>query len=370
MTLTPSGPSIEIADHIRRLIPYSPGRPIEEVQREHGLTDIIKLASNENPLGPSPAAVSAIQKASSQVGLYPDASCFELRTALARRLSVEPSMLVMGNGSDEIIHFLGLAVLQPGDEIIQASPTFVRYEAAAIMGQCECLSVPLRNHTHDLEAMADRFTERTRLVFISNPNNPTGTMNTRSELETLLSRLPARALLVLDEAYFEYVDHPDYPDSLEYVRGGANVIVLRTFSKIYGLAGLRVGYGVARPDLIGFVNQVREPFNVNLLAQVGALASLADDSQVERSLTVNRAGMKFLEESFRKMGLEFIPSVANFLMVDVRRSSLEVCADLERRGVIVRAGAAFGMPTYLRVTVGTMPQCERFVQTLREILIR
>ena len=360
--------TIQIAENIRSLKPYHPGHPIEEVQRQYGLTSIIKLASNENALGPSPRAVKAMQAACTRVGLYPDGACFDLKQALSRHLDVSPEMIAIGNGSDELIQYLGLAFLQPGDEVIQAEPTFVRYEAAATLGKARLIRVPLRNYTHDLDAMAEAFSERTRLVFIANPNNPTGTMNTNREVGRFLERMPSRAILVLDEAYREYVEDPDYPDAVSLIRSGANVIALRTFSKIYGLAGLRIGYGIARPQIISFLNQVREPFNVNLIAQAGALASLEDPDQVQRSRDMNRAGMKFLTAEFKDMGLCDIPSVANFIMVDVNRPSERVAQALESRGVIIRPGANLGLPTFIRVTIGTAEECHRFAETLREVL--
>ena len=368
MTALTSTRPIEVADHIRRMKPYHPGRPIEEVQREYGLTDIIKLASNENPLGPSPGALKAMQEACVRVWLYPDGACHDLRQALAQHLDVDPSMVALGNGSDELIQYLGLAFLQPGDEVLQAHPTFVRYEAAAILGKCDCISVPLRSYKHDLDAMADACTERTRLIFIANPNNPTGTMNTRAEVARFLSRLPSRAIAVFDEAYFEYVEEEDYPDSVSLVRQGHNVFVLRTFSKAYGLAGARVGYAAANAQLIHYLNQVREPFNVNLIAQAGALASLDDPDQVERTRQLNREAKAYLYRTFGELGLEYIPSVANFVMVDVRRPASLVAREMERRGVIIRPGESFGTPTFIRVTTGTMPECEKFASALREVL--
>jgi len=357
-----------VKEHILDLKPYVPGKPIEEVKRELGLTEVLKLASNENALGPSPKAVQALQEAAATVGLYPDGSCSALKQALAAHWNLEPEQIIIGNGSDELIQFIGLTFLAPGDEVIQADPSFVRYEAAAILNQAKCLKVPLRNFTSDLEAMAARLTPRTKLIFVANPNNPTGTMNTRDEVERLLDRVPDHALVVLDEAYYEYVDDPDYPDSLQYVREGRNVIVLRTFSKIYALAGLRVGYGLARPDLIGYLNQVREPFNVNSLAQVAALASLQDPEQVERARRMNREGKEQLYRAFTELGLPYVPSQANFVLVDVKRDSRQVFAALLRRGVIVRTGDIFGLPTHLRVTVGKPEENERFIAALREVL--
>jgi histidinol-phosphate aminotransferase len=355
-----------VPEHVQRLIPYVPGKPIEEVQREFGLTDIVKLASNENPLGPSPRVHEAIRAASQSLGLYPDGSCHALVQALCRRLEVGPEQLIVGNGSDEVIHYLGLAFLRPGDEVLTGDPSFVQYRHAALLNQAEFIATPLRDHTFDLEAMAERLGPRTRLVFIANPNNPTGTLVGRRAVEQLLQRLPETAILVMDEAYYEYVDDPDYPQSLDYVRAGLNVVVLRTFSKIYGLAALRVGYGIGRPEIIRALHQVREPFNVNSLAQAAALASLEDPDQVPRSRKLNSEGREHLYRQFERLDLPYVPSQANFVLVDVRRPSRPVFEALMRRGVIVRALG--GLPTHLRVTIGLPHENERFIQALEAVL--
>jgi histidinol-phosphate aminotransferase len=364
----PPQTSITVAENILRLKPYVPGKPIEEVQREYGLTDIVKLASNENPLGPSPRAVEAMREAAAHVWLYPDASCFRLTQALAAHWRAEPENLILGNGSDEIIQLAGLAFLEPGDEVLTATPSFVRYEAAATLNKAELIEVPVRDFRFDLAAMAERLSTRTRLVFIANPNNPTGTIVGKAELERFLDRVPARALVVMDEAYFEYADSLDYPDGWKYVREGRNVIVLRTFSKIYGLAGLRVGYGMASHAVIRYLQQVREPFNVNSLAQAAAIASLEDPEQVERARRVNREGKATLTAAFDALELPHVPTEANFILVDIRRNGREVFEGLLRRGVIVRTGDIFGLPTHLRVTIGTAEQNERFLQALRAVL--
>jgi histidinol-phosphate aminotransferase len=363
-----SSPSLHVGENVSRLVPYQPGKPVEEVQRELGLTEVIKLASNENPLGPSLRAVQALRDAAEKVYLYPDGACYELRQSVASHLQIPQDHLIFGNGSDELIHYLGVTYLQPGDEVIQADPSFVRYEAAAILNGADCIKVPLKNWTHDLEAMADRITERTRLIFIANPNNPTGTIVTRREVEALLDRLPERVLLVLDEAYYEYVESHDYPRGVDYVRQGRNIILLRTFSKAYGLAGLRLGYGIARPQIIGHLNQVREPFNVNLIAQAAGAAAIADLEHVERSRQVNAVGKQTLYRAFESLGLEFTPTEGNFIWVDVGRNSREVFNALLRRGIIVRTGDIFGAPTHLRVTIGTPTQNEAFLNALEEVL--
>lgn len=357
-----------VKESILRIRPYRPGKPIEEVEREYGISNAVKLASNENPLGPSPKAVAAIREAATKVALYPEDTCYYLKRALAAHLDVPEDWLVLGNGSDEILHYAGLAFLSPGDEVIQADVTFVMYETNTHLNGAVPVVVPLKNHTYDLRAMADRFSERTKLVFIANPNNPTGTIVTRSEVEEFMNRLPERAIVVFDEAYYEYVESPEYPDTLRYVREGRNCIVARTFSKIYGLAGLRVGYGIAPPHITQYLQQVRAPFNVNTIAQVAALASLQDPDQVRRSREVNSAGKRFLYQAFDRMGLPYAPSEANFIWVDVKADSKTVFEGLLRRGVIVRTGDIFGMPTYIRVTIGLEEQNKRFVEALEEVL--
>jgi histidinol-phosphate aminotransferase len=361
-------PAPTVGENVTRLVPYRPGKPIEEVKRELGLSHVIKLASNENALGPAPRAAAAMQEAAARVHLYPDGACYELRQAVAAHLGVPGDHLIFGNGSDDIIHLLGVTFLAPGDEAIQADPSFVRYEAAAILNRAPCHLVPLRDWTHDLQAMADRINERTRLIFIANPNNPTGTIVKAVEVSRFMREVPDRALVVFDEAYFEYVEAADYPDSLRYVREGENVIVLRTFSKAYGLAGLRVGYGVARPEIIGPLERVREPFNVNLVAQAAAAAALGDTEHVRRSQAMNREGRERFYRAFDELGLKYAPTEANFVWVDVGRDSVEVFNALLRRGVIVRTGDIFGAETHLRVTIGTAGENEAFLSALKDVL--
>lgn len=354
--------------NVHRLRPYVPGKPIEEVEREYGVRNVLKLASNENPLGPSSLAVEAIRQSATEVGLYPDAGCQALTRELAAHWGVAPENLILGNGSDEIIHYLGVAFLRPGDEVLTAHPSFIRYESAAILNEAEYIAVPLRDFRYDLPAMAERLSPRTRLVFIANPNNPTGTIVTRVELERFLDALPKQALVVMDEAYYEYVDSPDYPHCWEHVREGRNLVILRTFSKIYALAGLRVGYGMARPEIIQVLHQVREPFNVNLVAQAAARASLKDPGQVTRSRETNRAGKAYLTAELERMGLQVVPTEANFVFVDLKRDCRAVFEALLRRAVVVRTGDIFGLPTHIRVTIGTPEQNERFVRELKAVL--
>jgi histidinol-phosphate aminotransferase len=361
-------PVPRVGENVTRLVPYRPGKPIEEVKRELGLADVVKLASNENALGPSPRALEALREAAARVHLYPDAVAYELRDAMAARLGFPEDHLIFGNGSDDIIHLIGVTFLRPGDELIQADPAFVRYEASAVLNESICHKVPLRDWTHDLDAMAARINGRTRVIYITNPNNPTGTIVTDAEVRRFLDRVPDEVLVVFDEAYFEYVDEPDYPDTLRYIREGRNVVTLRTFSKAYGLAGVRLGYGVGRPEVIGYLHQVREPFNVSLLAQAAGLAALDDDAHLTATLAMNREGRDLFYREFDSLGFPYAPTQANFVWVDVKRDSRAVFAALLRRGIIIRTGDIFGAPTHIRVTIGTRRENELFLAALKEVL--
>lgn len=362
-----------IRPHIAKLQPYIPGKPIEEVQRELGLPDdfeIFKLASNENVLGPSPRAVEAMQAAASGVWLYPDDTCFSLKNALAKFWNLTSENFILGNGSDEIIHFLSLAFLdsKAGDEVIFAHPSFVQYKAAAMLADCAYHAVPLTpDYRHDLATMKTHVNDNTKLIFIANPNNPTGTVVTRDEFENLLEGLPPRVIVVLDQAYYEYVEDERSPRGIEYIEDH-NVVVLQTFSKAYALAGLRCGYGLARHELIRYLQQVRGPFNVNMLAQAAALASLGDEQQIVRAFENNRAGKQQLYSVFDAMGLEYAFTEANFVLVNCGRDSQAIFQELLRRGVIVRTGTPFGMPNWIRVTIGTPQMNEQFITALSEVL--
>ena len=348
---------------LHSLEPYPPGKPIDELEREYGVTDSIKLASNENPLGPSPRALAALGSALADVHRYPDGSCYHLRRALARKLRVAPEALVFGNGSNEIIELIVRTFLHAGEEAVMADQAFVIYRMLVQSQGGKGIVVPLRNFTHDLEAMADAITPSTRLVFLANPNNPTGTIFFREHWEEFLATVPRDVIIVMDEAYAEFVEDPRYPDALADLRGDHLLIVLRTFSKIYGLAGLRVGYGVAHPDIIDLLNRLRAPFNVNTLAQVAALAALDDDEHVERTRQVNREGMAYLREALEDLGLECVPSWANFILVKVGNAGRLYDA-LLRQGVIVRPVPVYGFPEHVRITVGTRAENERLVRAL------
>lgn len=361
-------PTLTVADHIARLRAYVPGKPIADVQRELGLTDIIKLASNENPLGPSPRAIEAIRQAAGLVAEYPEGNAPALREAVASHMAMPPDTLVFGNGSDEVLHLLAQSFLTPGDEVVQGHPSFAMYELYVSQINAVSIKVPLANYTHDLDAMADAVTPRTKMILVANPNNPTGTLVTQSQINAFLARVPEHVIVVFDEAYHEFSQHPDTPDVRPLILAGRNVVLLRTFSKAYGLAGLRVGYGIARPEIAEVLNRVRSPFNVNLIAQAAATAALGDHAHLQRTITLNSEGRAYFYAAFQHLNLDFIPSQANFVMVDTGRDSRAVFDALQRQGVIIRPGAGLGLPTHIRVSVGTMPQNQRFAAAFADVL--
>ncbi|HTF92799.1 MAG TPA: histidinol-phosphate transaminase [Verrucomicrobiae bacterium] len=358
----------QIPEYIRTLIPYEPGKPIEEVEREYGIASSIKLASNENPLGPSPKALAAIRERLAQLNLYPDGDCFYLKRGLAQKLGVAPETLIFGNGSNEIIELAARTFLRPGDEAVMAEQAFVVYQliVQAVGGQSK--TVPLRDYTHDLAAIADAVTPKTRLVFLANPNNPTGTIFRRGEWETFLDKVSNDTLLIVDEAYFEYVQDAEYPNSLNYHRDGRAILTLRTFSKLYGLAGLRIGYGVGSPEIVAMMHRVRQPFNVSAPAQWAALAALDDVEHVRKSLEVNRQGLEYLQNEFKRLGLDCVPSQGNFILVRVGKGQ-EVFNQLLAQGVIVRPMGGYRFPEHVRVTVGTMAENQKFVEALQKIIV-
>jgi len=357
----------QVPEYIRSLIPYEPGKPIEEVEREYGITNSVKLASNENPLGPSPKAVRAIRERLEQLHLYPDGDCFYLKRGLADKLGTAPENLIFGNGSNEIIELAIRTFMRPGDEAVMARQAFVIYQLVVQAAGGKSKAVPLNNFTHDLDAIADAVTPRTKIVFLANPNNPTGTIYQREAWKKFLAKISRDLLLIVDEAYFEYVQEPDYPDSLRYHDEERALLTLRTFSKLYGLAGLRIGYGVGPKSLVSMMQRVRQPFNVNAAAQWGALAALEDDDHVRRSLATNREGLQYLANELRQRGLEFVPSCANFILVRVGNGQ-EVFKKLLAQGVIVRPMGGYEFPDHVRVTVGTMEENRRFIGALGQVI--
>ena len=355
---------------VRSLAVYEPGRPIEEVARELGFADaeeIIKLASNENAIGPSPKAVAAMRRVVRQMHLYPDGGAFYLRRALAAKLGVEPDQIMVGHGSNEILALLGQAFLGPDSEIVMAQGAFVVYRLVADACRARTRAVPMQHFTHDLDAMLAAITPQTKLVFIANPNNPTGTIVESAALERFMENVPAHVAVVLDEAYIELLPPERQPDTLRYVREGRHVFVLRTFSKTYGLAGLRVGYAVGPRAGIDLLNKVRQPFNVNAMALAAAEAALADDAHVARTRRMVSTGLRQLERGCQQLGLEFVPSVVNFMLVKVGRGR-DVCKALEREKVIVRPVDGYGLPEYIRVTVGTRAENARFLKALGKVM--
>ena len=353
---------------VRALRPYEPGKPIDELERELGVSNIIKLASNENPLGPSKQAIAALQGELAELNLYPDGNAFNLKQALSRELNVAPARLTIGNGSSDILDFVLRAFVTPEHEVMFAEHAFAMYPILTRIIGAKPVQVKARNWGHDLEAMATAVTNATRVVFIANPNNPTGTWLTKDELTEFLDRVPEDVLVVLDEAYFEYVDEADYPNGIELAGDYPNLVVTRTFSKVYGLAGLRIGYGVSTPEVADYLNRVRPPFNVNQLALVAAEHALGDKEHLKKSVELNRAGMKQLVRGFEELGIEFIPSVGNFVSAKMPRSGKAIFDALLHEGVIVRPVDNYGMQDYLRVTIGTEEENTKFIAALKKVL--
>jgi histidinol-phosphate aminotransferase len=349
---------------LRDLVSYEPGKPIEDVARELGLAPdaIVKLASNENPLGPSPKALAAMRDALERSHFYPDGGGYYLREAIAKKTGLDRANVILGCGSNEIIEFIGKAFLDPGDDIIAARHAFVVYKLMATLFGARTIEVPDPGFAHDLDAMLAAITPRTKEIFIANPNNPTGTLLSQAEIDRFMARVPEHIVVIFDEAYYEFLENP--PDTLKFVREGRNVVVLRTFSKIQGLANLRVGYGLARADLIDVLQKTRQPFNVNGIAQAGALAGLLDDEHQRKTRELTIKGRDFLQKEFAAMGLEFVPSFANFVLVKVG-DGRAVFQALMKKGIIVRDMNAYGLPGWIRVSVGTMEQNERFLAGLR-----
>ena len=354
-------------ENILNIKPYQPGKPIEEVQRELGLKKVIKMASNENAIGPSKKAVTAIKKSISRVNRYPDGNCHYLKERLAQRLKVHPSNLIIGNGSDEIIILAVRAFLNEGEEAIIADKTFLVYKLAIIAQNGRVVSVPMKDFRYDLKEMKKAITKRTKLVFIANPDNPNGTYVTKKEVEAFLKGLPEDLILFFDEAYYEFVRERDYPDMMRYLKN-RNLIIARTFSKVYGLSGLRVGYGISHPDMINYMNRVREPFNVNSLAQAGALAALDDEGHLRQTLKLVSRGKEYIYNNLKRLGIRYVPSVTNFILIDVGRDSTRVFEKMLKLGVIIRDMKPWDMDNFIRVTVGTMDENRRFIQCLESVL--
>lgn len=359
-------PADAVFESIRRITPYIPGRPMKEVEREIG-REIIRLASNENPLGPSARAIAAAEHALGASNRYPDGGDVYLREALAARHGIAMENVILGAGSSELIEFAARALLRPGDAGVTSCATFPLYAIAIRISGAELVEVPLRNYAIDLETMASHLPPRTKVIYLANPNNPTGTMLTARDLEAFLASVPEDALVVLDEAYAEYVEREDYSRSIEMVREGRNIFALRTFSKIHGLAGLRVGYGIGAAQLVSELEKVRAPYNTSGIGEAAALAALEDGEHVRRSIETNRAGLAQLSRGMEELGVRFVPSFANFVLVELARDAKPASEALLRLGVMVRAMGFVGLPTTIRVTVGQKDENEKFLRAFAQV---
>lgn len=363
MLLPPARPNIE------RVVPYKPGRPIEEVVRELGLKiPVIKLASNENPLGPSPRALAALRKTLHQLHYYPEDTCFYLRQRIAELYKVDYDSTIVGNGSVDLIYLACLAYLEPGDEMLASAGSFISARIGGAIMTANVIEVPLNDYRHNLGRILESITPKTKLIYLDNPMNPLGTIVSKKEFGEFIEKVPPRVLVVLDEAYAEYITSRDYPRGLDYYNQNYNILVLRTFSKIYGLAGLRIGYGIAKPEIIQTLNKVRLPFNANRAAQVAALAALSDTRHIIRSRKVNDAGKNLFYKEFKRLKLFYLESYANFVFVNFAIDSQQVFEGLQRKGVITRTVKEYGFPTALRVTVGKESDNKRFIKALNETL--
>ena len=359
-----------VPEHIASIVPYPPGKPIEELEREYGISGSIKLASNENPFGPSPKAAEAIVAAISKLNRYPDGSGFYLRKKLAEKHGLPFDSILLGNGSNEILELVIRAFMSPGDVVLMPSPSFLLYRLVVQWMGGTPVAVPLAEDLGiDLEKMAQAVTAETRVIFITNPNNPTGKVISKADFEAFLSRIPSGVAVVLDEAYIEFNTNPDTPLGFDYVNGeGPAVIVLRTFSKAYGLAGLRIGFGVMDPEIASFLNRVRQPFNTGSLSQAAALAALDDDEFLSRTQQTTWSGLQYLYKEIEGMGLGYVPSEANFFLIEVPCPAKDVYEAMLRRGVIIRSMASYGMERYIRISAGLPEENARFIEALKDAL--
>jgi histidinol-phosphate aminotransferase len=362
---------IPFKKHIQDIKPYEPGKPIKELQREYGIRSVIKLASNENPLGPSGKAISAMRKAIREVHLYPEGSCFYLLARLSKELDIDPANLIFGNGSNEIIELLARGFLSEGDEIISSEMTFLVYPILSQVCGAKFKAVPMKDYRYDLEGILRAITPKTKLIFIANPNNPTGTYVTAGEVEDFLSKVPANVVVCFDEAYVDFVEAEDFPKMLTHVKAGRpNVVVLRTFSKAYGLAGLRIGYGAASKEMVDYLHKVRQPFNVNSVAQAAVVAALDDSFFLWRTKWLAVRGRKFFYRKLKKLGLEYLPSQANFILIHMKADGQEVYQYLLRQGMIVRPMASYKLPDWIRITVGRRSQNVQLIRLLKAYLTK
>ncbi|NOX08031.1 MAG: histidinol-phosphate transaminase [Gammaproteobacteria bacterium] len=360
--------SSRVAPGIAGLKPYQPGKPLSELEREYHIQDAVKLASNENPLGPGLLVQDAMKSAISQQARYPDGNSFELKQALAQRHAVEMNQITLGNGSNDVLELVARVFLFPGTEAIFSEHAFAVYPIATQAVGADAVVTPAKDYGYDLDAILAAITDKTAVIFIANPNNPTGTWLNESSLKAFMDKVPERIMVVVDEAYFEYVQKEDYPDTTQWLSEYNNLIVTRTFSKAYGLAGLRIGYSVSHTDIADLLNRVRQPFNVNAMAQVAALTALQDNAHIQQSLQMNINGMQQLTRAFSDMGFGWIPSVGNFVCLDVNTDGTEVYERLLHEGIIVRPVANYALPRHLRITIGNHFENDRLIASLNRVL--
>ncbi len=360
---------IELRNFVKNIRPYKPGKPIEEVIKELGLSgEVLKLASNENPLGASPQAIKAMSERIGDSYLYPDDNCYYLKQRLSEKSGIPVTNVIVGSGSVELIELIFKAYVNPGDQVIMSEPSFIMYKIACQIFGGERVAIPLKNHQHDIATMTQKINNKTKIIIVDNPINPTGTIIRKEEMDHFVDTVPANVILVIDEAYHEYIKETEYPHGLDYLKKHENILVLHTFSKIYGLAGLRVGYGFSSEEIIGAMMKVRLPFNVNRIGQIAAGAALGDTDFVRSSMENNDAGKAFLYREFERLGLSYTPTFGNFVLVDFKREAKEVFEAVQKKGIILRTVYEYGLPTSLRITIGSQVQNERLVRTLQEII--
>lgn len=359
---------MKVGTHIEKLIPYVPGKPVEELERELGIKSAVKLASNENPLGPSKKGINMMKKYINNLHRYPEGGCYYLAKKLSEKIKFPIENIMFGNGSNEILEIVGRTFYERGDEIIFSQYAFIVYKLVAQALGAKYYEVPAKGLAHNLDKMVEHITKKTKIIYLANPNNPTGTMFGKKEFENFMKKVPDNIIVVLDEAYREYVEDKDYPDGLKYLKKYKNLVVVRTFSKIYGLAGLRVGYAVADKMIIDYMNRVREPFNVNTLAQFAALGALDDEEHIRKTRELTKEGLDYLYKEFKKLNIEYEKSYGNFVLMKSPINSGELYNRLLKEGVIVRPVGGYGLPEYLRVSVGLMEENKKFIKALKKVL--
>jgi len=360
---------IELRNFVKNIRSYKPGKPIEEVVRELGIKEeIIKLSSNENPLGPSPKAVQSIKEKIKDINIYPDNNCFYLKKKLGEKFNIQPDNITVGSGSVELIELIFKAYVNPGDEVIMSDPSFIMYRIACQIFGGKRIAIPLKNYAHDIETMTKAINEKTKIIILDNPINPTGTIITKDKFNYFVEKVPENVILVVDEAYREYIENENYPNAIDYLKKHENIIILHTFSKIYGLAGLRVGYGFSSTDIIAALMKVSLPFNVNRISQIAATAALNDDEFVRKSYESNEAGKKFLYKELEQLNLQYTPTYGNFILVNLEREAKGVFQAAQKRGVILRTILEYGLPNSLRITIGTPQQNKKLIEVLKTII--